>query len=63
MLLFPPPRPLTRPEPDTFDITRRATGPSVWFRYACVGMAMARLEGEAVLAALTRHASAIEAHE
>ena len=50
------------PEPDTFDITRRATG-HVGFGFgihACVGMAMARLEGEAVLAALTRHASAIE---
>jgi cytochrome P450 len=49
-------------DPDTFDITRRATG-HVGFGFgihACVGMAMARLEGEAVLAALARHVRAIE---
>jgi cytochrome P450 len=49
-------------DPDTFDITRRATG-HVGFGFgihACVGMAMARLEGEAVLAALARHVATIE---
>ncbi|WP_232664745.1 cytochrome P450 [Pseudonocardia sp. TRM90224] len=48
--------------PDTFDISRRATG-QVGFGFgihACVGMAMARLEGEAVLTALARHAAGIE---
>jgi cytochrome P450 len=50
------------PDPERFDITRRATG-HLGFGFgihACVGMAMARLEGEAVLTALTRHVSAIE---
>ena len=50
------------PDAGTFDICRRATG-HVGFGFgihACVGMAMARLEGEAVLAALARRASAIE---
>jgi cytochrome P450 len=50
------------PDPDIFDVSRRATG-HVGFGFgihACVGMAMARLEGEAVLAALARHVSAIE---
>lgn len=47
---------------ETFDVTRRATG-HLGFGFgvhACVGMAMARLEGDAVLSALARHASAIE---
>ncbi len=50
------------PDADRFDATRRATG-HLGFGFgihACVGMAMARLEGEAVLTALTRHVSAIE---
>jgi 4-methoxybenzoate monooxygenase (O-demethylating) len=50
------------PDPDTFDITRRATG-HLGFGFgihACVGMAMARLEGEAVLTALAHHVAAIE---
>jgi cytochrome P450 len=49
------------PDAGTFDICRRATG-HVGFGFgihACVGMAMARLEGEAVLVALARRASAI----
>jgi cytochrome P450 len=49
-------------DPDVFDITRRATG-HVGFGFgihACVGMAMARLEGEAILAALARHVTAID---
>jgi cytochrome P450 len=48
--------------PDVFDISRRATG-HVGFGFgihACVGMAMARLEGEAMLTALARHVRAIE---
>jgi 4-methoxybenzoate monooxygenase (O-demethylating) len=50
------------PDPDTFDITRRTTG-YVEFGFgihACVGMAMARLEGEAILTALACHVAAIE---
>jgi cytochrome P450 len=49
-------------DPDVFDISRRATG-HLGFGYgihACVGMAMARLEGEAILTALARHVRAIE---
>lgn len=49
-------------DPNVFDITRRATG-HVGFGFgihACVGMAMARLEGEAILTALARHVRAIE---
>lgn len=50
------------PDAESFDLTRRATG-HVGFGFgihACVGMAMARLEGEAMLAALARHVAAIE---
>ncbi|NMI02203.1 cytochrome P450 [Pseudonocardia acidicola] len=49
-------------DPDIFDIDRRATG-HVGFGFgihACVGMAMARLEGEAVLSALARRVARIE---
>ena len=49
-------------EPDVFDIDRRTTG-HVGFGFgihACVGMAMARLEGEAILTALARNVRAIE---
>jgi cytochrome P450 len=49
-------------DPDVFDVTRRATG-HVGFGFgihACVGMAMARLEGEAVLTALAHRVAAIE---
>jgi cytochrome P450 len=48
--------------PDVFDISRRAMG-HVGFGFgihACVGMAMARLEGEAILTALARHVASIE---
>ena len=48
--------------PDEFDITRRATGHLAFGVgiHACVGMAVARLEGEALLTALARHVAAIE---
>jgi cytochrome P450 len=49
-------------DPDVFDITRRAAG-HLGFGFgihACVGMAVARLEGEAVLGALARRVAAIE---
>jgi 4-methoxybenzoate monooxygenase (O-demethylating) len=49
-------------DPDAFDISRRATG-HIGFGFgihACVGMALARLEGEAILTALARHARALE---
>lgn len=49
-------------DPDVFDISRRAMG-HVGFGFgihACVGMAMARLEGEAILTALARHVASIE---
>ena len=48
--------------PDDYDIGRRATG-HVGFGsgiHACVGMALARLEGECVLSALARRAARIE---
>jgi 4-methoxybenzoate monooxygenase (O-demethylating) len=48
--------------PDAYDIGRRATG-HVGFGsgiHACVGMALARLEGECVLSALARRAARIE---
>lgn len=50
------------PDPDRYDITRRPAG-HVGFGagiHACVGMALARLEGECVLAALARRARAVE---
>jgi cytochrome P450 len=50
------------PDADVFNVSRRATG-HVGFGFgihACVGMAMARLEGEAVLTALARHVRKIE---
>ena len=46
-------------QPDRYDLRRRANG-HVAFGFgihACVGAAMARLEGEVLLAALARHAS------
>jgi 4-methoxybenzoate monooxygenase (O-demethylating) len=46
-------------QPDRFDLRRRANG-HVAFGFgvhACVGAAMARLEGEVLLAALARQAS------
>ncbi len=48
--------------PDEYDITRRTVG-HVGFGsgiHACVGMALARLEGECVLAALARRVARIE---
>jgi len=48
--------------PDTYDITRRTAG-HVGFGsgvHACVGMALARLEGECVLAALVARVARIE---
>ncbi|RAI60611.1 cytochrome P450 [Roseicella frigidaeris] len=48
--------------PDDYDITRRTAG-HVGFGngiHACVGMALARLEGECVLAALARRVARIE---
>lgn len=48
--------------PETFDVTRRGTG-QLGFGFGihvCVGMAMAKLEGEAMLAALARHVGAVE---
>src|SRR5215831_7698502 len=50
------------PDPNRFDITRRATG-HVAFGYgihACVGAALARLEGEVLLRALARQVEALE---
>jgi hypothetical protein len=49
-------------DPDAYDITRRTIG-HVGFGsgiHACVGMALARLEGECVLAALARRVARIE---
>lgn len=49
-------------DPDEYDIGRRAVG-HVGFGsgiHACVGMSLARLEGECVLAALARRAARIE---
>jgi cytochrome P450 len=48
-------------EPDSFDITRRATG-HVGFGHGlhvCVGQQLARMEGEAVLKALAKHVTTI----
>jgi hypothetical protein len=49
-------------DPDRFDIRRRAVG-HVGFGYgihACVGAALSRVEGEALLAALARRAGSLE---
>jgi cytochrome P450 len=49
-------------EPDRFDLRRRAQG-HVAFGYgihACVGAALARLEGEVLLAALARRVGRLE---
>jgi cytochrome P450 len=50
------------PDPDRFDIRRRAVG-HVGFGYgihACVGAAFARLEGEVLLQALARQVESLE---
>jgi 4-methoxybenzoate monooxygenase (O-demethylating) len=50
------------PDPDRYDITRRAAG-HVGFGsgiHACVGQMIARLEGEIVIAELARRATAVE---
>ena len=50
------------PDPERFDITRRANG-HVGFGYgihACVGAAFARLEGEVLLRALARQVGSLE---
>ncbi len=48
--------------PDTFDISRRATGHMTFGTgiHGCVGQAVARLESEAVLGALARRVTSIE---
>jgi len=50
------------PNPDTFDIERRATGHMTLGTgiHGCVGQAVARLEGEAVFGALVRKVASIE---
>jgi hypothetical protein len=50
------------PEPDRFDIRRRAAGHVAFGAgiHVCVGQALARLEAEAVLTALARHIETIE---
>jgi 4-methoxybenzoate monooxygenase (O-demethylating) len=50
------------PDPDRFDIQRQTAG-HLGFgfgRHVCVGMAIARMEGEAVLKALPAHVAAVE---
>jgi 4-methoxybenzoate monooxygenase (O-demethylating) len=49
-------------DPDRFDVERRATGHLAFGVgiHGCVGMAVARMEGEIVLAHLARRAAAIE---
>jgi hypothetical protein len=49
------------PEPDRYDITRRAAGHVGfgWGVHNCVGQMLARLEGEVMLAALARHAASL----
>ncbi len=50
------------PDPDRYDITRRTVG-HVGYGFGihvCVGQVVARMEGEALLGALARHASTIE---
>jgi hypothetical protein len=48
--------------PDTFDVTRRATGHMTFGTgiHGCVGQAIARLEGEAILGALARRVASFE---
>ena len=50
------------PSPDSFEITRKTSGHLGFGTgiHGCVGQMVARLEGEAILAALTRHVKAIE---
>jgi len=49
-------------KPDTFDVSRRAAGHMTFGTgiHGCVGQAVARLETEAVLAALLRHVASLE---
>jgi hypothetical protein len=49
------------PDPERFDITRRATGHVAlgYGIHACVGAAFARLEGEVLLQALARRAGSL----
>jgi cytochrome P450 len=49
-------------KPDTFDVTRRATGHMTFGTgiHGCVGQAIARLESEAILGALTRRVASFE---
>jgi cytochrome P450 len=51
------------PDPDRFDIGRRAVGHLGYGAgpHACVGQMMARLEGEVVLAALARRVHTLRA--
>jgi len=48
--------------PDTFDVTRRATGHMTFGTgiHGCVGQAVARLESEAIFRALARHVASFE---
>ncbi|HXO67702.1 MAG TPA: cytochrome P450, partial [Bradyrhizobium sp.] len=48
--------------PDTFDVTRRATGHMTFGTgiHGCVGQAVARLETEAILGALVRRVATFE---
>ncbi len=50
------------PDPDRYDITRRAAGHVGfgWGVHNCVGQMLARLEGEVILAALARHAASLD---
>src|ERR1700719_4473021 len=49
-------------KPDTFDVRRRATGHMTFGTgiHGCVGQAVARLESEAILSALTRRVASFE---
>ena len=48
--------------PDTFDVKRRATGHMTFGTgiHGCVGQAVARLESEAILAALAKRVASFE---
>ncbi len=50
------------PDPDRYDITRRAAGHVGfgWGVHNCVGQMLARMEGEVMVAALAKHAAALE---